>query len=123
MAASMPTQHHNDADPGGRTMKLTAFLAGDNWHADLPMGVGVPASAGLMAWIADIPWGQVLAAVGIAISTIGPPLINFYRRWAIVRIELRERERRLREMPADRLDPDATHAAEQDAPQAAKTDG
>ncbi len=83
-----------------------------HWRSSLPLPLGGIMTGNMIAWFANFDWGGFFAASGLAITAIGGAAIGLFRQWKLTAIEIRERERRLRELPIDKLDPDATNAAE-----------
>jgi hypothetical protein len=84
----------------------------EHWRASLPLPLGGVMTGNVIAWFANVDWGAFFAATGLANTAIGGAAIGLYRQWKLTSIEIRERERKLRELPIDKLDPDATSAAE-----------
>jgi hypothetical protein len=84
----------------------------EHWRSSLPLPLGGIMTGNMIAWFANFDWGSFFAAMGLAITASGGAAIGLYRQWRLTSIEIRERERRLRELPIDKLDPDATGAAE-----------
>jgi hypothetical protein len=84
----------------------------EHWRSSLPLPLGGIMTGNVIAWFANFDWGAFFAVLGLAITAIGGAAIGLYRQWKLTSIEIRERERRLRELPIDKLDPDATRAAE-----------
>ena len=87
----------------------------EHWRASLPLPLGGIMTGNVIAWFASVDWGSFFAASGLAITTVGGAMIGLYRQWKLTHIEIRERERRLREMPVEQIDPDKTQAAEEHA--------
>jgi hypothetical protein len=104
------------SQPAAKTRKAPTmrFLSvfDEHWRSSLPLSLGGIMTGNVITYLAHLDWGQVFAAAGIAITSLGGAGIGLYRQWVLTRVEIAERRRRLAELDADRLDPDATAAAE-----------
>jgi hypothetical protein len=51
----------------------------------------------LVSWLGEVNWGAILAVIALAATTIGGTALQLWKQWRIVKLELKARERELRQ--------------------------